>query len=440
MEIFRSLNYPPVVFWEVTDQCDHNCIHCFNYWRTGAEPTQKCITDGKDYLNIARKIISRQPVRVIFTGGEPFLVFEKLVPAIEQFSLQGISMSFNSNTGLLNEEIAVYLREKRISLFISFPSAKELEFDQITDTEGAYQKVLAAADMLYSVGVRFSFNMVVSRINLHSIFYTAEFLKERYSIRNISVTRVSEPINAGRQFDQYLLSSDDLRFYMRECIQIEHELGIHVTAASPFTPCSLCSQDEFDLFAFEGSCEAGKISYVVTPGGTVRACARDSKEYGDLLTEPFDEIWGRMLEWRDESFIPSSCGDCEQRSLCRGGCRVDGLPKCGTRDRLDNYSDPGSLPIKFVKTPPYFPDWGFTAAFRVPKDVHYAEEEFGIRISRRGAYSYCTRVYSDFLNRNERFTLDEFCRFFDLELEQAKQIIGVMYNKGILLAENGKEQ
>lgn len=436
MEVFRSLNYPPVVFWEVTDQCNHNCIHCFNYWRTGMEPTQKCITEGEGYLDIAHKIISRKPVRVIFTGGEPFLVFEKLMPVIEQFRLQGIKMSINSNAGLINEEIAAYLREKKIGLFISFPSAEELEFDRITDTEGAYQRVLAAIDMLYSVGVHFSFNMVVSRVNLHSIFYTAEFLKKRYSIQNISVTRVSEPINAGRQFDQYLLSADDLRFYMRECIRIEHELGIHVAAASPFTPCSLKSQEEFDLFAFEGGCEAGKISYIVSPGGKIRACSRDNKEYGDFLTEPFDVIWGRMLEWRDESFIPSSCGGCEQRSSCRGGCRVDRLPKCGTRDSLDNYSDPDSLPIKFVKVSSNLPAWDFTTAFRVPKDVRYTEEDFGIRISRKGSYSYCTKAYSDYLKQNESFTLDEFCHFFDVELERAKQIISVIYKKGILLAEN----
>lgn len=436
MEVFQSLKYPPVVFWEVTDRCNHNCIHCFNYWRTGVESVPSCAIEREDYLRIAHEMIAHRPVRVIFTGGEPLLAFEKLLPTIDVFLSNGISLSFNSNASLVRREIADYFREKGITMFLSFPSAVEREFDQITDTDGAYRRVLAATDMLYSVGVPSSFNMVVSRVNLHSIFYTAEFLKKRYSIRNLSVTRVSTPVNAGDQFDQYVLSPDDLRLYMSECIRIERELGIHIAAASPFTPCSLRSQEEFDLFAFEGGCEAGKTSYIVTAQGKVRACARDSKEYGDLLTDPFNVIWERMLEWRDESLIPVQCGGCGQRSLCRGGCRVDGLPRCGKRDSLDGYSDPDVLPIKFVKAPPYLPVWDFTTAFCVPKDVCYTEEEFGTRISRRGAYAYCTKAYSDYLKQNEHFTLDEFCHCFDLEIKQAKQIIRVMYNKGILLVEN----
>lgn len=436
MGVIRSLNYPPVVFWEVTDQCNHNCIHCFNYWRTGAQLDHRCAMESGEYLRIAREIIAHRPVRVIFTGGEPLLLFDKLLPEIELFISQGISLSFNSNAGLVRKETAVCLREKQIDMFLSFPSAVEQEFDRLTGTDGAYGRVLAAADMLYSEGVRLAFNMVVSQVNLRSIFYTAEFLKNRYSIRYLSITRVSKPVNADDSFDQYMLSPDDLRIYMRECIRIERELGVHVVAASPFTPCSLRSQEEFDLFAFEGGCEAGKTSYIVTSQGKVRACSRDDKEYGDLLTEPFDEIWGRMQEWRDESLIPTQCDICEQRSLCRGGCRVDGLPKCGKRNHLDNYSDPGALPITFIKNPPYLPTWDFSDVFYVPENVRYTEEEFGTRISRSGAYVYCTKAYSDYLKQNMRFSLDEFCCHFHLELKQAKQILQVMYKKGILFIEN----
>ena len=31
------LRYPPNVQWEVTAECNHNCIHCYNYWRKDYE-------------------------------------------------------------------------------------------------------------------------------------------------------------------------------------------------------------------------------------------------------------------------------------------------------------------------------------------------------------------------------------------------------------------
>lgn len=32
-----NLKYPPVIHREVTPYRNHNCIHCYNYWRTDKE-------------------------------------------------------------------------------------------------------------------------------------------------------------------------------------------------------------------------------------------------------------------------------------------------------------------------------------------------------------------------------------------------------------------
>ena len=433
---YRTVKYPPTAFWEVTAYCNHNCVHCFNYWRTDEE-VKACMSKGMDtaqYLAIAEKIIKNQPARVVFTGGEPLVAFDRIKPALELLQENKISISINTNAALITREMAEYFVRRRVGLFVSFPSEIPEEFDRIVSTPGAYKRVVEAMDICKEVGVIFSFNMVVSRINLHSIFETARFLKERYGANRISVTRVSEPINAIDRFDEYMLDEDDFAVYLENCCRVSDELDMKVKAASPITPCSIGTQDAYDIFAFAGSCEAGKSSYVVTAEGKVRACARDSKEYGDIQAEPFADIWERMSEWRDESMIPVECAGCEVRDACRGGCRVDGLPRKCKYNCLDTYSDLKRLPLVFKKTPEYLPRWNYDTYFSVQEYLRFVEEDFGMRISYRGNHVYCTKAFAEYIDsfRGKGFTLDEFSKKFDLELDVTRQALKGLRDKGII--------
>ena len=365
------------------------------------------------------------------------MALEKIKPAIALLQDNKISISFNTNAALITRETAEYFVRRRIGLFVSFPSAVPEEFDRIVSTPGAFDRVVAALDICKELGAYFSFNMVVSRINLNSIFETARFLKERYNAAHISITRVSEPINAIDRFDEYMMDENDFATYLESCCRVSDELSMKVKAASPITPCSIGTQDAFDLFAFAGGCEAGKSSYVITAEGKVRACARDSKEYGDILEEPFSIIWERMGEWRDESMIPQECSQCEVRSACRGGCRVDGLPRKCKYNCLDTYSDLGRLPLVFKKTPDYLPRWNYETRFLVPEYLRFVEEDFGVRISYRGSHVYCTKAFAEYLDgkRGNAFTLDEFCKQFGMDLDISRQALRELSQKYIISAE-----
>ena len=434
---FRRLKYPPSVFWELTELCNHNCVHCFNYWRSGVEKTE-CVPvrSKEEYLELAKKILEHKPAKVVLTGGEPLLAFENIKAALLLMKSVGVYLSFNTNAALLDEPIAEFFAENDIGMFISFPSDKKKEFDFIVDRDGAYEKVLAALEIAKRHRLSMSFNMVVSKANLDSVFSTASFLKERFNAKHISITRVSVPINARDKFGELMLSKDDFEKYLAQCVKVRDELCMTVTAASPITPCSVSTKDAFDLFAFKGGCEAGKTSYALSAEGNMRACARDSKEYGNIISGDFDLIWASMDEWRDDSFIPEECSSCAVRSRCRGGCRVDGVVKCDARNALDSFSDISRLPIEFSSREEYLPSWDYTTVFSVPRDIILAEEEFAFRISRGGSFEYCTPRYADFLKKTPRFTLSDFCENFSLDMKKAIAILNVLYKKRIILTEN----
>lgn len=60
MATFRTLEHPNSIFWEITDKCNHNCIHCFNYWRSDTQRSIPCAKpmSKKHMEQILSKIIA----------------------------------------------------------------------------------------------------------------------------------------------------------------------------------------------------------------------------------------------------------------------------------------------------------------------------------------------------------------------------------------------
>ncbi len=437
MSTYKKLKYPPVVFWELTDKCNHNCIHCFNYWRTDTDNTLS-EKSYEEYNRIADKILDQKPALVVLTGGEPLIVFKKIKPIIEKFISNSATVSINTNAALITPEMADFFEKNRVSLFVSFPCFEEDVFDRVVDTKGAFSKVIEALNIIKAHNIVVNFNMVVSTVNLGYIFETAKFLKDLSNIKSISITRVSVPINARECFDEYLLSKTELNRFVAECVKVEKELNMEVFTSSPITPCSLDGKDAFDLFAFKGNCEAGKTSYVISATNTVRACARDSKEYGNFLDEPFDEIFERMNEWRDETFVPKECKGCKHVERCRGGCRMDSAVKDLHRCGLDNYSVPEELNNTYELPQRLFPTWDYLTEFFVPNKLAFVEETFATRVSFCGTYMYVTKSFADYLKDNlgNVVSLANFCKQFNLDIDEAVKIITNAVDCGIIRIKN----
>lgn len=62
-----NLKYPPVLHWKVTPECNHNCIHCYNYWRKDKDKKTKLNFSKSYYLNFAEAIAKNKPTLVVIT-------------------------------------------------------------------------------------------------------------------------------------------------------------------------------------------------------------------------------------------------------------------------------------------------------------------------------------------------------------------------------------
>lgn len=431
----NTLRYPPNVQWEITTECNHNCIHCYNYWRKDSEKIAGMarFNSEEDYLRLANKIIEQKPVSVVITGGEPLLVFDRIKSSIDLLLQHGIFVSINTNVALLNESIAEYLKERKIGLFVSFPCSTASICDAITDTEWSLSNVVKKLDLAYEKGIPFSTNIVVSTLNLDYVMETVQFLKKRYDVKKVSITRVGKPINSNNTFDKYLLGNDEIRTLQDISVAVSKEYSIKVETSCPYTACSIYTEEAFKLFGYTKICTAGKTSYAIDTDGNVKACPRDSQLYGNILSQDFAQIWESLHKWRDDSYIPEECKTCKALSRCLGGCRVDSFPFTGRMDRLDLISNTENLPIRFEKS--VQGDgvvYGVDDNFVVSNKVRYTIDQSSIRASVGRTYIFLTKAMYDFVSSKEEFSVRDIIDAFGVDISTANNVVKTLVFNNII--------
>ena len=432
MSNFRTLKYPVSVFWETTPLCNHDCIHCFNYWRSDREKAADLRASSSEVSlkKMRKKIEELHPVTVIITGGEPLMVWDKLRPEIEHLVNAGIRVTMNTNAAMMTEEIADFLAQNKISLLVSFPCADEAVNDLITNIPGSYKRIRNGLSILCSAKVSFSANMVVSKKNLPYIAETAKLLVTEYGVKRLSLSRVGKPVNAGISFEDLRLNAAEVRQLIRQTVEIHEQYGIDVDASSPYPVCALESDEEYELLGGKRLCSAGKTSLVIGSDGGVKACPRDSHVYGNFLSEPFNIIWDRMNEWRTDELYPDKCRDCNVFSSCRGACRADSLADAGNCRAMDSAARPERLPLSFQKKKNNLPHYEEQELFYFLTQTDILKEQEGYRISHWGRHVFVSEKAMRFLQDHPVFCKQDLSDV--VEEKETDAVIWKLISNGII--------
>ena len=117
---------------------------------------------------------------------------------------------------------------------------------------------------------------------------------------------------------------------------------------------------------------------------------------------------------------------------------MDRIPRKCRYNCLDTYSDLKRLPLVYQKAPEYLPRWNYETRFTVSEYLRFVEEDFGVRVSYRGLHTYCTKNFAGYLEemRGNSFSLDEFCKRFEMDLDTARKALKSLCDKNIVQANN----
>lgn len=150
------------IFFEITNACNHRCIHCCKYWEDN-----KCTrTASVETLN---KIINLPKRSLTITGGEPGIAKDKVKYIIEN---EKMPITLNTNLTLWKKEELTYLEKHHVFLNVSAVSMLKNNYADITKAD-TYDKFM---ENLQSVSRDNVISFIVNNKSFKYINYNTKIL------------------------------------------------------------------------------------------------------------------------------------------------------------------------------------------------------------------------------------------------------------------------
>lgn len=268
------------VFFEITDLCNHKCIHCCKYWR------QDCFhTMGYEDLD---KISNIKSTIYKISGGEPSCVKDK----VRYFIKKDLPTAMNTNLTLWEDKDFQLFYDKNIKLYVSIVSLKKEEYKKITSADTFY----VLLDNLNKINKQSTITLVINPINIDSFEYNINCLAEM-GFTNFTVTPMIPTNNLQINEKQGFNLIEKIYKYKRQ-LNIKTMYFVNNNYAVPYSH----------------SCEAGLNRIVILSNGNIVPCACFSaKPLGNIKDSDFNinEILKRGKEFFNSFPI-------NQRKECKG--------------------------------------------------------------------------------------------------------------------------
>lgn len=327
----RYLSLPLTAQLEVTDFCNHRCIHCYNLdSEIKNRPMRKI--DDDTVLACAQKLIDNNIFSVIVTGGEPLLKKELTKKVIRLLKENQTRVALNSNLTLADDDFIGFLKEQKVGVLTSCPSGVASSFSRLVGVDN-YAVFESKIKKMVAVGVHFTVNMVVTKENLHEVRTTAENMRA-LGCKSFAATPMGLNVEYPRL--DLLLNVEEVRGVITDLLWIEENLKMKVDILEALPKCVFSEEVLKGKHHFlNRKCQAGRTVIAVSCNGDVRPCAHNPYSYGNLLKENLPDIWQKMSDWRSMQYVPEECKDCAWLNRCNGGCRTSAKVFNGDWDQKD---------------------------------------------------------------------------------------------------------
>jgi len=169
-----SFNAPLLCLWEITRNCNLNCIHCYN--NSGKKLKNELTHEQK--LDVARQIVNAKIFRVCLSGGEPILC--KSFWDIAEILTKGkVACSTITNGWYVDSESAKNFSKYFPFVQVSIDGAKQETHDRIRGKKDSFNRAVNACNSLIEAGVKVFISCVANSVNS---FEVGEIVDLAYNI------------------------------------------------------------------------------------------------------------------------------------------------------------------------------------------------------------------------------------------------------------------
>ena len=341
---------PRVVAWEITRQCNLNCLHC----RAAAEDieyageltTVECLTQVDELVKLGTSTL-------ILTGGEPLLRGDAFDIAAYA-TAHGLRTVMAVNGTLLTPEVAERMKASginHISVSLDFPTAAD--HDRFRGEPGAFEGARAGIRTARAAGIGVQINTTITRLN---VAYLDDMLALALEVGAVAFHPfLLVPTGRGAALADQELSAEDYErtlnwiydrqrelegriffkptdapHYLRvlrqraSCEDAPADLHGHSHGRNPQGHLHSAAGARDGLTTLSRGCLAGIGFMFISHVGDVQGCGYLSVMAGNVRRQPLSTIWRESPLFNDlRRFedLKGKCGLCEFRRVC-GGCRA----------------------------------------------------------------------------------------------------------------------
>jgi len=330
----------PVVFWNITKQCNLACSHC--YMDAGAAgEAELTLEEGRAFIE---DLASMRVPMLMFSGGEP-LTRPEFWDLAGYARDCGITTAMSTNGTLITRDVASRIHDLGIEYVgISLDGATAETHDALRNQHGSFRRAVDGLQNCAEMGIKTGIRITVTRDNYTEVPPLVDLARSVKAARFCVYWLV--PSGRGRAIYTSQIYPKDAFLLFDKLVRIAQEPGSEgmefLTVDTPQDGVYLLNRlreeddPEYDtaralIQCMGDSCSAGDRVASVDHSGFVYPCQfmqRDPFCVGNIRKTPFSEIWNDsqnplLAAFRQRTeLLEGTCAACEHKNLCGGGCRI----------------------------------------------------------------------------------------------------------------------
>ncbi|MCW5879018.1 MAG: radical SAM protein [Anaerolineales bacterium] len=324
-----EINAPYKVDMALTYGCNNECPHCYNE----NDRLQMPSLPLAEWQAVLDRLAELGVPHLILTGGEATLHPD--LPQIIQYAEKlGMVVGLNTNgRHIAHKPYMEELAEAGLNhVQITLGSSRGEVHDAMMGAT-SFEQTLRGIENAVASRVHVITNTTLMRANMDHAEEIIEFL---YSL-GIRTFAMNGMIYSGGGFAHpSAITEAEMPALLVRVRDKADELGMRFLW---YTPTEYCRMSPVELEIGAKRCNAGEYSLCIEPNGDVLPCQSYYVSAGNILHDPWEQIWDgelfRSFRHREEDprgyGLPEKCWTCPDLPLCGGGCRIEREARDGVR-------------------------------------------------------------------------------------------------------------
>ena len=328
-----EVNAPYKVDIALTYGCNNECPHCYNE----ADRLEMPSLPLAEWTVVLDRLAELGVPHLILTGGEATL-HPDLAEIIQYADSLGMIVGLNTNgRHIAHRPYMDSLAEAGLNhVQVTLGSSRPEDHDAMMGAK-SFEQTVTGIENAAASKVHVITNTTLMRSNMDHVEEIIDYLYD-LGIRTFAMNGM---IYSGGGFAHpNAISEEEMPALLVRVRDKADDMGMRFLW---YTPTEYCRMSPVELEIGAKRCNAGEYSLCIEPNGDVLPCQSYYVSAGNILHDPWEEIWDgelfRSFRYREEDpkgyGLPEKCWTCPDLPLCGGGCRIEREARDGVRIASD---------------------------------------------------------------------------------------------------------